>query len=758
MKPFLTGVHHLSLKQVPSSLMLKRGSSQTVKGCRELILESGFTIEDIYDEKSKCYSSHDGKVQEVNPTPIQISELIDSSEISSEMFSGLQEESAHSTSSVSEPVTVGKRNHSRLVYEDFFSVVAGRFFCDFHGLKQRPRIIIWFGDVKRLSDPINPDKFRWEKFGCKPPKNPIRFDDVKSWQVQYDFLLRHTHWGFKLQQMCDEEKLFRNGELPLPEGVGKAPTTAGLFKRVLKSYLSGENDPRLPPRFTQKLYDEQREPPSRESRSKRLLEVLKTVDGIFAQRFCAFPHETWTYEKYDIFILKLIYELITDEFLDGLLSEEGREVNTRFSSLKKVRALFKGLSTQNLEGIEQNPLFREERWLRPVYLPLFQAYKTEKNIIVKGYLNGVLSQKRGAGKPPPLDRLLSKIKFLKTVTIPDHTGGIECKMVSTIMDEELVKLPDHIFTGLSTKAGITVTSSACFEYNVREEGTLHAIQDICKDRVCGIRAPLRDLETGNIRKYFCEEYSEGTYIFYQCLDEVLRMSTDARKRAMLTLVDEPGKNRSVTKAVAVVKVVMDLVNRICSVPLERGFESSTSGMGSANHAWNFFKDFEKEILKDILFKVKNKEEIQYEGTTRVTLEYEDVYVTSTDYETATDFMSHKIGREIAYPWMIKCGIPRVLRNLVCEIAFTGRDIYFTAGNLQMGNTVEGKSHLRFIRTCRGVLMGDPLTKVVLHFTNIVARQLSKRILERDFLFKVFGCDEASEYFYTILRKKYGIRV
>jgi hypothetical protein len=241
------------------------------------------------------------------------------------------------------------------------------------------------------------------------------------------------------------------------------------------------------------------------------------------------------------------------------------------------------------------------------------------------------------------------------------------------------------------------------------------LQDICKDKALGIRAKTYDLETGNPSGYLSDEESEGTYIFWRCFEVVIHMKPEERKKAALVVVDEPGKNRSVTKAVACVKIVFDFVNKICSVPLERGFDSSHSGMRKANHTWNFFKDYEKQPLKDILFSEKKRNETVYNGSTRVEVEYHDVFADSTDYETATDYLSHSIGKVIAYPWMVKCGIPKVLRDLVCEIAFQSRPIYFT-GNLGIGKLVEEKdySHLSHSHG-KGCPNGRPLNESRLAF-------------------------------------------
>jgi hypothetical protein len=223
------------------------------------------------------------------------------------------------------------------------------------------------------------------------------------------------------------------------------------------------------------------------------------------------------------------------------------------------------------------------------------------------------------------------------------------------------------------------------------------------------------------------------------------MPPEERKKASLVITDEPGKNRAVTKAVACVKVVFDFVNKICSVPLERGFDSSHSGMKKANHMWNFFKDFEQKPIRDILFSEKSRKVDEYNHSMRIEVEYEDVFGVSTDYETATDYISHLIGKVIAYPWMLKCGIPKVLRDLVCEIAFQSRPIYFS-GDIGVGKYIGEENGIPrfFIETTRGVLMGDPLTKVVLHFTNIVSRRLAWRIFQEDFLQGVFKTSQSYE--------------
>jgi hypothetical protein len=732
MVKYTKGTHHISLKQVPSALILRKAGSQSIARNRNILLDAGFHIEE-YSQSSRRFleKKEDGTVSEI-PDPYRPASNFG-------FYLGLESESETETSyfptelsqsceeiDIDGDYQPSKKISRRLVYSDFFRIVSGRFLKDLEG-QEGPQVLIWSGDVKRITDEIDPNLFNWNKFGLKQPKNKIRFQDVKNIKVKMNFIKFHTHWGYKLLQMCKEEVSTQKG--------WKTPQT---FFKVLEDFLEGKPDPRWTAEYTGNVYTDPNKIRSKTSRASRLMEVLKTVDGVFAQRFCAMPHEDWNYEKFDIFILKILWELISDEFLDGDLTKFGRSLDTRFSELKRARGEFKHAASRGqVASLHQTHLFdKQARWLR-FMLPLYKGYNEEQDRVRKVYLHGVLSQTRGAGKPPPLCKLQAKEKFLLTTTIPDNIDSIRQKIVSVCMSEVINELPDHIFTGLSTKGGITVNTSACHEYTQDEGGTIKAIQDICQKRELGIQIETIDLETGEPGELVGNEVSPGTYIFWACLREVLSMSPRKRSEVTLTVVDEPGKDRAITKAHACLKIILDWVNKICAIPLEKGFDSSHSGMKLANHSWNLFKDSETEPLRDILFSTKTTKKEKFNGHIRVTKEYDVVYAISTDYETATDFQSHKTGKIIGYQWMQKCGIPKVLRDLVCEVAYNPRDVFYY-GNLGIGEEVNSEENLWKITTSRGVLMGDPLTKVVLHFNNIIARRLSYRLLQEDFYNKVLG--------------------
>jgi len=320
------------------------------------------------------------------------------------------------------------------------------------------------------------------------------------------------------------------------------------------------------------------------------------------------------------------------------------------------------------------------------------------------------------------------------------------------MEEIIENLPVAAVTGLATKARVTVTSAACWEKTRREGGTTEQIKELIGAVEPTMQIPLRDLDDGSVKAWkFPEEFDTvGELIFWVCLDRVLHTPPVELRKAFLTVVKEPGKARSVTKARACLKVVLDLVSKICAEPLAKGVRSSQSGMGASNHGWNFFNSLSGELEKEDVFSLLHREETTFEGYVERTDTFEDLFVSSTDYEEATDLLEHKVAADLGVPWMHKCGIPKVLRGIVIETCYKPREVFFKATGLlkDLGEPVEGDIHKITLR--RGVLMGDPLTKPVLHLINVCNRHLQNRIMDPDFYSRLPNSVEIGE---VILRKR-----
>jgi hypothetical protein len=307
------------------------------------------------------------------------------------------------------------------------------------------------------------------------------------------------------------------------------------------------------------------------------------------------------------------------------------------------------------------------------------------------------------------------------------------------MDEVITNLPQAAFTGLATKAAVTVTTASSWEQTQKEGETLATIMEVLIPANVGMKVPTRDLYTGDVNGSCCHAtHNIGEVIFWSSLDHVLTTDLEELREVWLVMVNEPGKARAVTKGHACLKIVLNVVNKLCSWPLAKGVSSSESGMSKAHHGWNFFKSFYTEEMKEYFFDLDGDpiDEV-FEDKVYRTVVYKDVYLGSTDFSNATDNMLHEVACILGNKWMRKCGIPPVLLGIVNATCYQPRWVYFSAsGPLNdLGEDVDGI--VRRIRLRRGVMMGDPLTKVVLHLINIIARTISNKLDDTAFLDKCF---------------------
>jgi hypothetical protein len=260
--------------------------------------------------------------------------------------------------------------------------------------------------------------------------------------------------------------------------------------------------------------------------------------------------------------------------------------------------------------------------------------------------------------------------------------------------------------------------------------------------------PIRNLDTGRIDEWkFPSEFdSTGELIFWISLDHVLRTPPEDLRMAFLTVVKEPGKARSVTKARACLKIVLDVVSKLCSEPLAKGIRSSHSGMAASNHGWNFFNSLTTGEERYETFHLLSREEVPFEGYVELHDVFEHLYVLSTDFVEATDRLRHYVAACLADAWMTKCGIPKLLTGIVHETCYKPRTIFFKAtGCLEdVGEPTEYQD-VRKVTLRQGVLMGDPLTKPVLHLINVTTRHLEKRIMDPSFYSRLPNSHEISEF-------------
>lgn len=596
-----------------------------------------------------------------------------------------------------------------------------------------PAISVWQDGVRRLYDDV-PGKL----FGL-PHISKTKMHKVLDSDKQIQFLLRHTFWGHKLCSWSRSDKTERRDWAKF------------LIKR-LRALLDGGPDPNWTTRHFNRLFGNNYEYPTqdRKDRTIRFYELLKTVDGIFMQRFLSFPEERWTWERFDMFTLGNLSHLIGDEFIPPVLTRHTYEYlkshPLRYKELKSMRKELKFCLNQDKVPETMGFICKDRpnpKWLDFFNL-LYERVKILPPGIIREYITGQLSQTRGAGTPPHAFSNQSLVKLVETMTekvepFPEFSAKLLEKGLDSLRRELTTDL-SFIFTGLEHHGSVNLSNSASFEKKRKEGGTIEAISEYCLGMQFGIPVEMFDLNTGESRGMhrYCDsriksDYPEigmTDYIFWRSLQEIRKTSMEDLRTLRASMVEEPSKTRSVTIGMSALKVVLDVVNGICSHPLKK-YPSSISGMSKANHSWNTFLDFFKPEHRDLFFKERENSGRPGTASNRTIREYETVYALSTDYTEATDSFRFDVAKRLGVFWMQLCGIPTALINIVIQVSFGPRKLIFNApkGSLlkEYGEVIDNDHN--FVWTTKGLPMGDPLTKVILHLYNIVVRKSARSVEE-----------------------------
>jgi hypothetical protein len=253
--------------------------------------------------------------------------------------------------------------------------------------------------------------------------------------------------------------------------------------------------------------------------------------------------------------------------------------------------------------------------------------------------------------------------------------------------------------------------------------------------------------------------TKGEYIFWSAYHFCVCSDPDELSKVSVAVAVEPAKARTVTKQRAALKVVLDVINKICSWPLGKGLESSRSGMTKGHHAWETFKEFYHSKNASMFFN-SPLEKQKYTNVSKkeffVTRLYDTVFASSTDFSEATDYLQHSVASIIGGRWMARCGLPKALRGIVQRCCYRPRIVEFKANDAVINylrqngvQTVKYDIDKQGIACCRvklvtGVLMGDPLTKVVLHLLNASIRQYGRKAHNPAFYKPLFSVKRSVE--------------
>jgi len=145
--------------------------------------------------------------------------------------------------------------------------------------------------------------------------------------------------------------------------------------------------------------------------------------------------------------------------------------------------------------------------------------------------------------------------------------------------------------------------------------------------------------------------------------------------------------------------------------------SSESGVGAANHSWNFFKRLShKNPSASFIF----NDDIQ-------------TSVLSTDWSSATDYCDPIIAGAMLNRLCYLLGVPNWYRETM---------LFALTAPLQVETLNRDGCPIDKFYTKRGVLMGDPVTKTVLHLHHLIGSRIAGILLYD--LFKEDVLDSSSD--------------
>jgi hypothetical protein len=439
----------------------------------------------------------------------------------------------------------------------------------------------------------------------------------------------------------------------------------------------------------------------------RLRQILATVDGLVMQIVLSFFETDFpTWERLDQVIYCMITQLLPDYFRG-----EMTDVNqlSTFEKVKKLRKAIKMAGFNEIGDVSEINVPRELSFFQTI---CNMVGKDKSPLSLEKVMT--LSQTRASGVPPMSVYYRTQRKLREVLTAPpDFTAWEQVKFYVgkgidqlhyDILHGKSLEERERFLSRCLDRAKISLSDSGEFFTKSHEGGKLEAVRKVLHSLQQVEEINLETgLKTGKILNK--ENSTVGDMIFHwscaQFVDRAHIYETNVMS-VRVSLVAELGKYRGITVSHIAHSVLLHVASHVLLEYIKE-VPSSRSGVSAANHAWNFFK----------LLSHKNP-------TASFIFGNEDTYVFSTDWSDATNYCDHAVAQGMINRAMDKLGFPSWYRQTVTFALCAPRQVEFI--------DPEEKTLEKYYTT-RGVLMGDPVTKVVLHLYHIVARYSARYTLK-----------------------------
>lgn len=433
----------------------------------------------------------------------------------------------------------------------------------------------------------------------------------------------------------------------------------------------------------------------------KLRSILATVDGVIMSLILSFPNreEYQSWEKIDQITNCLICYLMGDYF-----HHNDKNV-VRVSNFEKLKQLRNAIKERGFNPIGDLTDIKVPRELSFYQKCLVFISDNKRPIDI--HRVSILCQNRASGVPPRSMYFKTLLKIRTLLQEPHNPSVYEgCRefiapSVSSIHRKVLDRLGseskiEKFWQHCLDKAKISLSDSGEFFTKSEDGGKLEAARKILSTEKSIDRINLMTGEKCGVLKPGVDPV--GECLFHWACNQFHDRETVYERNVMcvrISLVAELGKYRAITVSHLAHAMLLHVLSHVLLEYL-KAIPSSESGVGAANHAWNFFKRLShKNPNANFIFGDK------------------DVYLFSTDWETATDYCDHAVSLAIINCLCRVLGVPEWYRQTVAFALCAPRQVEF----------IDEKSKvLEAFYTERGELMGDPVVKVILHYHHLVARE------------------------------------
>jgi hypothetical protein len=438
---------------------------------------------------------------------------------------------------------------------------------------------------------------------------------------------------------------------------------------------------------------------------QKLKQILATVDGLVMQLVLSFPawEELLEWSRIEQVQTCLISQLLPDYFRESI-----PEKPSCYEKIKRLRGAIKEVGFNPIGDLSSIEIPRELSFFKVI-----TNFISDRKTPIDMYRVSLLSQTRASGVPPRSVYLktLQEIKEILTEP-PDPSVYNRVKVyiaegIDMIHQEVVESLGGEMqserwWSRVINRAKISLSDSGEFFTSSENGGKLEQARHILRSNP---EIPEINLETGLPTGKILRpgRDTHGECLFHWACNQFADRRTIYDRNVMsvrVSLVAELGKYRAITVSHLGHAMLLHVMSHILLEYLS-AIPSSRSGVGAANHAWNFFKRLShKNPSANFIFGDK------------------DVYLFSTDWEQATNYCDHTVAQAMLNRLCYNVGMPTWYRQT---------SVFALCAPRQIEELDEDKILSRYFTT-RGELMGDPVVKVILHCYHLVARYCSQKQL------------------------------